>query len=100
MTGFLRNAMTVAIACCAVAASTARAQLADFEQRADALIARMTLEQKVQQLETENAWLKGLITEKSGGKHTTSDLKALLSKHEEAAGRSSPTHTDGVGTKA
>jgi len=58
------------------------------------------LEQKVQQLETENAWLKGLITEKSGGKHTTSDLKALLSKHEEAAGRSSPTHTDGVGTKA
>ncbi|KAH7094645.1 hypothetical protein FB567DRAFT_8467 [Paraphoma chrysanthemicola] len=58
------------------------------------------LEQKVQQLETENAWLKGLITEKSGGKHSTTDLKALLSKHEEAAGRSSPTHTDGVGTKA
>jgi hypothetical protein len=58
------------------------------------------LEQKVQQLETENAWLKGLITEKSGGKHSTNDLKALLSKHEEAAGRSSPTHTDGVGTKA
>jgi hypothetical protein len=58
------------------------------------------LEQKVQQLETENAWLKGLITEKSGGKHTTNDLKALLSKHEEAAGRSSSTHTDGVGTKA
>jgi hypothetical protein len=58
------------------------------------------LEQKVQQLETENAWLKGLITEKSGGKHTTNDLKALLSKHEESAGRSSSTHTDGVGTKA
>jgi DNA repair exonuclease SbcCD ATPase subunit len=58
------------------------------------------LEQKVQQLETENAWLKGLITEKSGGKHTTTDLKALLSKHEEASGRSSSTHTDGVGTKA
>jgi hypothetical protein len=56
------------------------------------------LEQKVQQLETENAWLKGLITEKSGG--TTRDLKALLNKHEEAAGRSSPTRTDGVGTKA
>jgi hypothetical protein len=56
------------------------------------------LEQKVQQLETENAWLKGLITEKSGG--TTRDLKALLSKHEEASGRSSPTHTEGVGTKA
>jgi hypothetical protein len=58
------------------------------------------LEQKVQQLETENAWLKGLITEKSGGKHTTTDLKALWSKHEETAGRSSSTHTDGVGTKA
>jgi hypothetical protein len=58
------------------------------------------LEQKVQQLETENAWLKGLITEKSGGKHTTTDLKALLTKHEEASGRSSSTHTDGVGTKA
>ncbi|KAH8730069.1 hypothetical protein GQ44DRAFT_700767 [Phaeosphaeriaceae sp. PMI808] len=58
------------------------------------------LEQKVQQLETENAWLKSLITEKSGGKHTTTDLKALLTKHEESAGRSSPTHTDGVGTKA
>ncbi|KAL5120081.1 hypothetical protein ACEQ8H_001906 [Pleosporales sp. CAS-2024a] len=56
------------------------------------------LEQKVQQLETENAWLKGLITEKNGGKHTSSDLKALLSKHEE--GRSHSTHTDGVGTKA
>lgn len=54
------------------------------------------LEQKVQQLETENAWLKGLITEKNGG--TNRDLKALLSKHE-AAGRSSPTHTEGVGTK-
>lgn len=58
------------------------------------------LEQKVQQLETENAWLKGLITEKNGGKHTASDLKALLVKHEEATGRSSSTHTDGVGTKA
>lgn len=58
------------------------------------------LEQKVQQLETENTWLKSLITEKNGGKHTTSDLKAMLNKHEREAGRSSPTHTDGVGTKA
>lgn len=58
------------------------------------------LEQKVQQLETENAWLKGLITEKNGGKHSTTDLKALLSKHEEAVSRSSSTHTDGVGTKS
>jgi hypothetical protein len=58
------------------------------------------LEQKVQQLETENAWLKSLITEKSGGKHSTSDLKAMLSKHEETTGRSNSTRTDGVGTKA
>lgn len=56
------------------------------------------LEQKVQQLETENAWLKSLITEKSG-MHSSTDLKALLSKREEAAaGRSSSEHTDGVGT--
>jgi flagellar motility protein MotE (MotC chaperone) len=58
------------------------------------------LEQKVQQLETENAWLKSLITEKNGGTRTTSDLKALLSKHEETVNRSSGSNTDGVGTKA
>lgn len=59
------------------------------------------LEVRIQQLETENAWLKGLITEKNGGKSSTSELMARLSKHEEANnGRSSPAHTDGVGTKA
>lgn len=59
------------------------------------------MEVKIQQLETENAWLKGLITEKNGGKSSTSELRALISKHEEANnGRSSPAHTDGVGTKA
>lgn len=59
------------------------------------------LEAKVSQLETENAWLKSLITEKQGGKSSTSEIKALLSKHEEQkAGRSSPAHTEGVGTKA
>lgn len=59
------------------------------------------LEVRIQQLETENAWLKGLITEKNGGKSSTSELVARLSKHEEANnGRSSPAHTDGVGTKA
>lgn len=60
------------------------------------------LEARVAQLETENTWLKGLITEKNGGKSTTSELRALISKHEEAAanGRSSSAHTDGVGTKA
>lgn len=56
------------------------------------------LETRIQQLETENAWLKGLITEKSGGKTSTSEIKALLTKHEE--GRSTGTRTDGVGTKA
>lgn len=59
------------------------------------------LETRIQQLETENAWLKGLITEKNGGKSSTSELRALLIKHEEAnSGRSSSAHTDGVGTKA
>ncbi|CAO2658655.1 Nn.00g063780.m01.CDS01 [Neocucurbitaria sp. VM-36] len=59
------------------------------------------LEVRIQQLETENAWLKGLITEKNGGKSSTSELRALISKHEEANnGRSSSAHTDGVGTKA
>ncbi|KAH7401652.1 bZIP transcription factor-like protein [Pyrenochaeta sp. MPI-SDFR-AT-0127] len=59
------------------------------------------MEVRIQQLETENAWLKGLITEKNGGKSSTTELRALLSKHEEANhGRSSPAHTDGVGTKS
>lgn len=59
------------------------------------------LEARIGQLETENAWLKGLITEKSQGKSSSSDLQAMLSKHEEQkAGRSSPAHTEGVGTKA
>jgi uncharacterized small protein (DUF1192 family) len=59
------------------------------------------LEARIGQLETENAWLKGLITEKSAGKSSTNDIKAMLSKHEEQkAGRSSPAHTEGVGTKA
>ncbi|KAF1358345.1 hypothetical protein EJ07DRAFT_125109 [Lizonia empirigonia] len=59
------------------------------------------LEARIGQLETENAWLKGLITEKSSGKSSASELKALLSKNEEQkAGRSSPAHTEGVGTEA
>lgn len=57
------------------------------------------LEATIQQLQTENAWLKGLITEKNGGKSTTDELKALINKREQAtSGRSSGTHTDGVGT--
>jgi hypothetical protein len=59
------------------------------------------LEATIQQLQTENAWLKGLITEKNGGKSTTDELKVLISKREQAtSGRSSGTHTDGVGTRA
>jgi hypothetical protein len=59
------------------------------------------LEATIEQLQTENAWLKSLITEKSGGKSTTDEIKALMSKREQAAsGRSSSTHTDGVGTQA
>lgn len=58
------------------------------------------LETRIQQLETENAWLKGLITEKNSGKSSV-DIMARLSKHEEGSGgRSSGAHTDGVGTKA
>ncbi|KAF1926065.1 uncharacterized protein M421DRAFT_68440 [Didymella exigua CBS 183.55] len=59
------------------------------------------LEARIGQLETENTWLKSLITEKNVGKSSTSDLKAMLSEHEkQKAGRSSPAHTEGVGTKA
>jgi hypothetical protein len=59
------------------------------------------LEATIQQLQTENAWLKGLITEKNGGRSSTEELKMLISKREQAASdRSSSTRTDGVGTKA
>jgi hypothetical protein len=58
------------------------------------------LEARVQQLETENAWLKGLITEKNGGRASSSDITAMLKKHqdENAMERSSGKNTDGVGT--
>lgn len=59
------------------------------------------LEARIGQLETENTWLKSLITEKNVGKSSSSELKAMLSEHEkQKAGRSSPAHTEGVGTKA
>ena len=54
------------------------------------------LEATIQQLQTENAWLKGLITEKNGGRSSTEELKMLISKREQAAG---DMRTDGVGTK-
>jgi hypothetical protein len=56
------------------------------------------LESKIAQLETENTWLKGLITNKgdSGAKASTADVKSMLKKRVE---RSSGNHTDGVGTE-
>jgi acyl-CoA reductase-like NAD-dependent aldehyde dehydrogenase len=59
------------------------------------------LESRIQQLETENTWLKGLITEKNSGKSAGTDFTAMLKKHvEETQGdRISGSRTDGVGTK-
>lgn len=57
------------------------------------------LETRIQQLETENTWLKGLITEKNGGKASPSEIQARLVRREESE-RSSGNRTDGVGTKA
>ncbi|KAF1940811.1 bZIP transcription factor-like protein [Clathrospora elynae] len=73
-----------------------------LEKSAKDMLDKVTrLESKVQQLETENAWLKGLITEKSGGKRSIEEVKARLIEREGAkSGRSSSAHTDGVGTKA
>ena len=58
------------------------------------------LETRIQQLETENTWLKGLITEKNGGSKSSADISAMLRKHVEgnAGERSSGNRTDGVGT--
>jgi hypothetical protein len=57
------------------------------------------LETRIQQLETENTWLKGLITEKNGGKASPSEIQARLSRREESE-RSNGNRTDGVGTEA
>ncbi|KAF2127260.1 hypothetical protein P153DRAFT_398614 [Dothidotthia symphoricarpi CBS 119687] len=72
-----------------------------LEKSAKEMSDRVTaMEARIQQLETENTWLKGLITEKNGGKSSTSELRALISKREEgASGRSSSNRTDGVGTE-
>lgn len=53
------------------------------------------LEGKVQQLEMENKWLKGLITEKSDGK--VLDF-ATMKSEKESEERSTEHRTDGVGT--
>ena len=55
------------------------------------------LETRIQQLETENTWLKGLITEKNGGKTSAGEIAARLSQRERGE-RSSAGRTDGVGT--
>lgn len=54
------------------------------------------LENKVSQLEQENKWLKGLITEKSDGKILDVALEARLKK--ETDERSTANRSDGVGT--
>ncbi|KAF2656823.1 hypothetical protein K491DRAFT_596224 [Lophiostoma macrostomum CBS 122681] len=60
------------------------------------------LESRIQQLETENTWLKGLITEKNNGKSGNTDFTAMLKKHVEDTqnDRISTSRTDGVGTKS
>lgn len=57
------------------------------------------LETRIQQLETENTWLKGLITEKNGGKTSAGEIAARLSQRERGE-RSSAGRTDGVGTES
>ena len=56
------------------------------------------LEGKINQLETENKWLKNLITEKNESKE---DIAALWKKYsQETAERKAAERKDGVGTKA
>jgi TolA-binding protein len=57
------------------------------------------LEKKVNQLETENKWLKGLITEKNENR---SDVHELYKKYtmDSNEPRSTGGRTDGVGTEA
>lgn len=62
------------------------------------------LESKIAQLETENTWLKGLITEKgaSGVKASASDLNSMIKKRadQSASDRSTGKRSDGVGTES
>ncbi|KAF2404380.1 hypothetical protein EJ06DRAFT_526467 [Trichodelitschia bisporula] len=77
------------------------------EQALEQTAAEMTekvvgLEAKVGQLELENKWLRGLITEKSknvvGGKAGESSKKDSKGKKSEDKSRGPGKHTDGVGT--
>lgn len=56
------------------------------------------LEGKVQQLEMENKWLKGLITEKSDVKNLDAQLQRMQHANKEGEDRSTESRTDGVGT--
>lgn len=57
------------------------------------------LEGRINQLETENKWLKNLITEKN---ESNEDIAALWKKYssEQAAGKKTSERKDGVGTTA
>jgi len=55
------------------------------------------LESRVQQLEMENKWLKGLITEKNDGK--TADLADLYRQIADRESKSKDQKKDGVGTE-
>ena len=56
------------------------------------------LELTVQQLEMENRWLKGLITEKNGGVMPKSPVQVAVAGKKTGEGRSTPARKDGVGT--
>jgi hypothetical protein len=56
------------------------------------------LETKVQQLEMENKWLKGLITEKNDVKGDFEELYEKFNKERSEDERSRAERTDGVGT--
>ncbi|EOD44631.1 Basic-leucine zipper (bZIP) transcription factor [Neofusicoccum parvum] len=62
-----------------------------------------TLESRVAQLEMENKWLKGLITEKNDGKNTSefAELyRKFIGNDNSKEERSKEENKDGVGTKA
>jgi hypothetical protein len=52
-----------------------------------------SLENRINQLEMENKWLKGLITEKK-------DVQGKTQEEEKEAHRSTELRTDGVGTES
>lgn len=73
----------------------------DLEKRAKEMSDKVTsLEGKVQQLEMENKWLKGLITEKSDVRGMEDQFKKFAAERrvQEEAERSTELRTDGVGT--